>query len=67
MFVDWLLYEMHLKSRWARLIAGSVVTALGISLGLVVMFEVMRIQPPNGVIATMTAIGTAMYAARTRE
>lgn len=66
MFVDWLLYEMHLKSRWTRLIAGSILTALAISLGLVVMFQVMRIEPPNGVIAAMTAIGVALYATRTR-
>ncbi len=61
---DWLAKKYHIKSYWTKLILGSAITALLISLGMVVISQLLDFDINSGIIAALAAIGTAVYATR---
>ena len=56
--------KTRIKSYWIRLILGSAITALMISLGMVIVLELLDFEINPGIIAALAAIGVSLYAAR---
>ncbi len=64
MVTEILLEKLHIKSRLWKLIAGSILTALMISLGMIGILKLIGVSINPGVPATVATIGAAAYAAR---
>jgi len=62
-----LLEKLHSRSYLWKLIAGSILTALIISLGMVGILKLMSISINPGVPAAVATIGAAAYAARCKR
>ena len=64
MIVERLLEKLRIRSRLMKLIAGSALTALAISLGMVGILKLFGFSVNPGIPAVLAAIGAATYAAR---
>jgi hypothetical protein len=64
MVIDRLLEKLHVRSRPMKLIVGSALTALTISLGTVGILKLLGFSVNPGIPAVVAAIGAAAYAAR---
>ncbi len=67
MVTEMLLEKLHIRSRLWKLIAGSILTALIISLGMIGILKLMSISINPGVPAAVATIGAATYVARCRR
>ncbi|MEW5985735.1 MAG: hypothetical protein AB1791_03790 [Chloroflexota bacterium] len=67
MIIEKVLKKAHVKSDLARLLAGSLVTALFISLGVAVIPQLLGIPISPALPAIFGAIGAALYAASVRS
>jgi hypothetical protein len=63
MVTEILLEKLHIRSRLWKLIAGSILTALIISLGMIGILKLMGVSISPGVPAAVATIGAAAYAA----
>jgi small-conductance mechanosensitive channel len=64
MIIERLLEKLHIRSRPMKLIIGSALTALVISLGMVGILRLFGFSVNPGIPAAVAAIGAAAYAAR---
>ena len=67
MVTETLLEKLHIRSRLWKLIAGSILTALIISLGMVGILKLIGVSINPGVPAAVATIGAAAYAARCKR
>jgi hypothetical protein len=67
MVTETLLEKLHIRSRLWKLIAGSILTALIISLGMIGILKLMGVSINPGVPAVIATIGAAAYAARCKR
>ncbi len=67
MVTEILLEKLHIRSRLWKLVAGSILTALIISLGMIGILKLIGISINPGVPAVIATIGAAAYAARCRR
>jgi len=67
MIVDKLVEKLHIRSNFMKLIAGSILTALVIALGMVGILKLFSFSINPAVPAVLGAIGGAIYAAVTRK
>jgi len=67
MEIEILLEKLYIRSRLWKLIAGSILTALLISLGMIGILKLMSISINPGVPAVIAVVGAATYAARCRK
>jgi len=63
MIIDKLVGKLPIKSNFTRLIAGSILTALAISLGMVGILKLLGFSINPAVPAVFGVIGAATYAA----
>ena len=64
MVTEILLEKLHIRSRLWKLMAGSILTALMFSLGIMGILKLMGISINPGVPVVIAVAGTAAYAAR---
>jgi len=64
MIIERLLEKLRIRSRPIKLIIGSALTALVISLGMVGILRLFGFSVNPGIPAAVAAIGAAAYAAR---
>jgi hypothetical protein len=67
MVTEIILEKLHIRSRLWKLMAGSVLTALIISLGMIGILKLMGVSISPGVPAVVATIGAAAYVARCRR
>ena len=67
MIVDKLIEKLHIRSNFMKLIAGSILTALVIVLGMVSILKLFSFSINPAVPAVLGAVGGAIYAAVTRK
>jgi len=67
MVTEILLEKLHIRSRLWKLIAGSILTALLISLGMIGILKLMGVSISPGVPAAVAVVGAAAYAARCKR
>jgi hypothetical protein len=67
MIITRLVRQLPIHSAWGKLIAGSVIAALSISLGTVAVASLMSITLPSAIPAALAAVGAATYAAAMRR
>jgi hypothetical protein len=67
MVTEIILEKLHIRSRLWKLIAGSILTALIISLGMMGILKLMSISINPGVPAVIAVVGAAAYAARCKK
>jgi uncharacterized membrane-anchored protein len=67
MLAEIILEKLHIRSRLWKLIAGSILTALMISLGMIGILKLMGISINPGVPAVIATIGAAAYAVRYKK
>jgi hypothetical protein len=67
MIVKHLIRQLPIHSSLAKLVLGSTIVALGISLGTVGVAGLLGISVPPVVAAALAAAGTAAYAVANRD
>ena len=67
MIVDKLLEKLHIRSSFIKLIAGSILIALVIALGMVGILKLLGFSINPAIPAVLGAVGGATYAAVTRK
>jgi hypothetical protein len=67
MVTEIILEKLHIRSRLWKLIAGSILTALIISLGMIGILKLMGVSINPGVPAVIAVAGAAAYAARCKR
>lgn len=67
MITEILLEKLHIRSRLWKVIAGSILTALLISLGMMGILKLMGVSISPAVPAAVATIGAAAYVARCRR
>ena len=67
MIVDKLIEKLPIRSNFTKLIAGSILTALMIALGMVGILKLIGFSINPVVPAVLGVIGAATYAAVTRK
>jgi hypothetical protein len=67
MIVTRLVRQLPIQSDLAKLIAGSIIVALSISLGMVAIAGFMSVTLPAAIPAALAAVGAAAYAATMRH
>ena len=67
MIVDKLVEKIHIRSNFMKLIAGSVLTALVIALGMVGILKLFSFSINPAVPAVLGTVGGAIYAAVTQK
>jgi hypothetical protein len=61
------IQKLPIRSSLARLIVGSSMVALCVSLGIVWIGGILGVSVPAAVAAALAAVGAAVYAASTRD
>jgi len=67
MIVDKFIEKLHIRSNFTKLIAGSILTALVITLGMVGILKLFDFSINPVIPAVLGAVGGAVYAAGTRK
>ncbi len=67
MIVEKVLGKLPIRSDFAKLMVGSILTALAISLGMVGILRLFGFSINPVIPAGFAAVGAAIYAARMRE
>jgi zinc transporter ZupT len=67
MIVDKLVEKLHIRSNFMKLIAGSVLTALVIALGMVGILKLFSFSINPVIPAVLGVVGGAIYATVTRK
>ena len=67
MILEPLLEKLHIRAYWTKLIVGSALTALTISLGTVIILDLFDFSINPSVPGVLAAVGAATYAARIRR
>ncbi len=67
MIVDKLVEKLPIRSNFTKLIAGSIITALVIALGMVGILKLLGFSINPAIPAVLGAVGAATYAAATRK
>ena len=67
MIVDKLVEKLPIRSNFTKLIVGSILTALVISLGMVGILKLLSFSINPAIPAVLGAVGGAIYAAVTRK
>ena len=67
MIIEGLMEKLPVKSNFTKLIVGSVLTALTISLGMVGILRLFDFSINPAIPSAFAAIGAATYAARMRK
>jgi hypothetical protein len=67
MITEILLEKLNIRSRLWKLIAGSILTALMISLGMIGILKLMGISINPGVPAVIAVVGAVAFAAKCKK
>jgi hypothetical protein len=67
MIIERLVEKLPVKSNFEKLIIGSILTALAISLGMVGILRLFDFSINPAIPSVLAAIGAATYAARMRK
>ena len=67
MIIEHLVGKLPTKSGFTKLMAGSVLTALAISLGMVGILRLLDFTVNPALPATLGAVGAAVFVARMRK
>lgn len=67
MIIEHLIQRIPTTSVFTKLIVGSVITALAISLGMVWILQAFDFSISPAIPASLAAIGAALFAARMRK
>lgn len=67
MIIEHLVEKIPTKSGFTKLMAGSVLTAVAISLGMVGLLHLFDFTVNPALPATLGAVGAAVFAARLRK
>jgi len=67
MIIEHLIERIPTKSAFTKLMVGSVITALSISLGMVWILQAFDFSISPALPASLGAIGAALFAARMRK
>jgi hypothetical protein len=67
MIIERLVEKIPVRSNLVKLIIGSMLTALAISLGMVGILALFDLSINPAIPSALAAIGAALYAARARE
>ncbi len=67
MIIERLVEKLPIRSNFTKLIVGSILTALAISLGMVGILKLFGFSVNPGIPAALAAIGAATYAARMKK
>ncbi len=67
MLTEIILEKLHIRSRLWKLIAGSILIVLMISLGMMGILKLMNVSINSGVPVVIAVAGAAAYAARCKR
>jgi len=67
MIIERLVEKLPIRSNFTKLIVGSILTALAISLGMVGILKLFGFSVNPGIPAALASIGAATYAARMKK